>query len=285
MASGEKETLQIPASMRVEVDARDGGICRFCGQFVGGARALHHARFGGGDGPGMGGRRIHEVGNLVTVGWFGEHDCHSILHGRKLFWLPYVLRAIESPGVTVLQLRRWEVAAQANRVPNRYEPWTLEEAEARFWSRTEPLGECLIFENADPGTYNYGQFRSALLERERGKPNMPIRAHHAAWRFLTGAWPVGSILHTCDRPGCVKGEHLYEADQAQNMRDRQERKPRHGEANPAAKLTQRDVDEMREAHAVGVSQATLVSEYGVSSASVSRIITGKTWSPNRQDGR
>lgn len=105
-ADGAQETLAIPAHIRSEVDERDAGICRFCGRFVGEARALHHIRFGG-DEVGMGGRRIHLVENLLTVGWMFDHDCHSILHSNKNLWLPFALEAAVTPGVTVLKLHRW----------------------------------------------------------------------------------------------------------------------------------------------------------------------------------
>ena len=106
MPNGEKETLAIPARMRAEVDERDQGMCRFCGRFVGEARALHHIVYGGST-VGMGGRRHHAVTNLLTVGWLFDHDCHSILHGNKRLWTPLALEAALHPGLTVLQLYRW----------------------------------------------------------------------------------------------------------------------------------------------------------------------------------
>lgn len=107
--NGGKETLAIPASVRAEVDERDGGLCRFCGQFVGPQRALHHIAYGG-DFQGMGGRRLHRPDNLLTVGWLFDHDCHSILHGNKNRWMELALQAAVTPGVTVLQLERWRRA-------------------------------------------------------------------------------------------------------------------------------------------------------------------------------
>ena len=92
--------------MRAEVDERDQGMCRFCGRFVGEARALHHIVYGGST-VGMGGRRHHAVTNLLTVGWLFDHDCHSILHGNKRLWTPLALEAALHPGLTVLQLYRW----------------------------------------------------------------------------------------------------------------------------------------------------------------------------------
>lgn len=104
---GEAETLAIPAAMRREVDERDNYFCRMCGQFAGERRALHHIIYGG-DAVGMGGRRLHRVDNLLTVGWLFEHDCHSIIHSNVRRWRPLALEVIKHPGVTMLQLERWQ---------------------------------------------------------------------------------------------------------------------------------------------------------------------------------
>lgn len=106
MPSGADETLAIPASMRSEVDGRDGGFCRVCGRYAGEQRALHHIRYGG-DTVGMGGRRWHHPENLVTVGWLFDHDCHSKVHSDKALWVPLLLEVVHRPGTTALQLLRW----------------------------------------------------------------------------------------------------------------------------------------------------------------------------------
>ena len=107
MPDSKKETLAIPDSMRVEVDERDGGHCRVCGRYAGEMRALHHIEYGG-DYVGIGGRRRHHPDNLVTVGWLWEHDCHTIVHGNKRLWVPVLKQVVAMPGVTGLQLLRWQ---------------------------------------------------------------------------------------------------------------------------------------------------------------------------------
>lgn len=49
-------------------------------------------------------------------------------------------------------------------------------------------------------------------------------AHRAAWFVATGEWPTLFILHSCDRPWCVNPAHLREGTQADNVRDRDERR-------------------------------------------------------------
>lgn len=106
-ADGKAETLAIPKWLRDEVQARDQGVCRLCGRHEE-YLAIHHIVFGGGAGPGMGGRRIHELDNLLSVGWMYQHDCHSLIHGDKGLWSPLAHEVIKRPGVTMLQLRRWQ---------------------------------------------------------------------------------------------------------------------------------------------------------------------------------
>jgi 5-methylcytosine-specific restriction endonuclease McrA len=111
-ADGRGETLAIPADIREAVDARDQRHCRVCGQHLDEARALHHIHYGG-DRQGMGGRRKHDLDNLITVCWMWPGNCHDLVHSQKRLWLPVLEQLTVTPGVTGLQLRRW----QAKRTP------------------------------------------------------------------------------------------------------------------------------------------------------------------------
>lgn len=109
------ETLAIPQAVRDIVDERDGLHCRVCGRYLGGTRALHHIHFGGSR-QGMGGRRDHDPSNLVTVCWMygpgkGLPPCHDLVHREKNTYMPLLEYVATHPGVTVLQLRRWQERA------------------------------------------------------------------------------------------------------------------------------------------------------------------------------
>ena len=101
-----RETLAIPQAIREQVDERDQRTCRVCGRYQGDARALHHVLYGGDD-VGMGGRRLHEVDTLVTVCWM-FNGCHELVHSNKRLWQPLLLTVAQQPGITALQLRRWQ---------------------------------------------------------------------------------------------------------------------------------------------------------------------------------
>lgn len=104
-----KETLAIPSSLRAEVDERDHLHCRVCGKYLGDQRATHHIRYGGSR-QGMGGRRDHDLNNLVTVCWMWSGNCHDLVHSNKGLYLPLLLQVIETPGITAMQLHRWQRA-------------------------------------------------------------------------------------------------------------------------------------------------------------------------------
>lgn len=105
------DSLEIPASARKAIYERDGGICRMCGIFCGpGWYDVHHIIFGG-DQRGVGGRRIHNVDEMVSL----CRTCHSKAHARKLHWQPMLSLVVKRPGITAFQLARWQRAAQRRR--------------------------------------------------------------------------------------------------------------------------------------------------------------------------
>lgn len=107
-ADAKEESLAIPASVRKIVDERDKMICRVCGTYLGDRRALHHIIYGG-DERGMGGRRVHNPEEIITVCWLpGDGDCHQRVHANKRVWQPLLLEAAQRPGMTALQIKRWQ---------------------------------------------------------------------------------------------------------------------------------------------------------------------------------
>lgn len=112
-SAAKKETAEIPQAMRVAVDERDGGYCRMCGRYLGGRRAIHHIFFGG-DLQGMGGRRRHDLDNLVSLCWLPwDGGCHMKAHADKGLWQPLLHAAITSKRrTTAYQLARYLRKAQ-----------------------------------------------------------------------------------------------------------------------------------------------------------------------------
>jgi hypothetical protein len=96
------EVGQIPEALRYEVLDRDKSTCRFCGRFTD-APALHHIRYRSEGG-------LNHADNLITVHWMYAPRCHERIHDRKRVWQPIGLYVATRPGLTMLQVARWQIA-------------------------------------------------------------------------------------------------------------------------------------------------------------------------------
>ena len=90
--------------------------------------------------------------------------------------------------------------------------------EDRFWRYVDPLPNGCWAWTGPVFRTGYGQVelpgrRGAGLKRE------VVYAHRLALWVITGAWPIGQVNHTCDRPWCVQPGHLYEGTQQDNVDD------------------------------------------------------------------
>lgn len=82
----------------------------------------------------------------------------------------------------------------------------------RFWAKVKTDGPCWLWTGAQMGSLGYGQFRI--------DPARTDYAHRVSWRLANGEIPDGAlVLHRCDVPLCVRPDHLYLGNQADNMRD------------------------------------------------------------------
>ncbi len=110
-------------------------------------------------------------------------------------------------------------------------------------------------------------------------------AHRVAFFTIHGRWPKSKLLHSCDNPPCCNPAHLFEGTQKNNIRDASRKgrlKSPHptaaGEGNHEAKLTWREVDEIRYIRAnMGLSLSTLAAAYRVSKRTIIDIIHNETW--------
>jgi hypothetical protein len=103
--------------------------------------------------------------------------------------------------------------------------------------------------------------------------------HCTADRFPLVCW---SAIAATIRP-CCNPDHLFLGTNADNMADmhakgrgRVPRRVFRGEHNPCARLTERQVSEIRDRYRRG-NGIQLAHEYGVSSATISLIVNGKMW--------
>lgn len=90
-----------------------------------------------------------------------------------------------------------------------------------------------------------------------------------------GSYHGACVCHSCDNPGCVNPNHLFEGLVLDNARDSAAKdRVLHGVKNNANKLTEDQVWRIRSY--VGRVQ-DLADEIGVHKATVYRILRGDTW--------
>lgn len=114
------------------------------------------------------------------------------------------------------------------------------------------------------------------------------KAHRVAWTLYKGEIPKDlCVCHSCDTPLCVNPDHLFLGSQSDNMRD-MHTKRRHqmrdkswvknmntkGEANPKAKLTAEQVQNIRTSE---LSSRELAAAYGVTYTTIWAIRTYRIW--------
>lgn len=144
----------------------------------------------------------------------------------------------------------------------------------RFWLDVEITRGCWNWLGGKSG--GYGIFRN----RKKNGGGI-IRAHRFSYELHYGPISEGEeVCHRCHNPSCVRPSHLYSGSHKQNMKDRDEagRHVAHaGEKNGNAKLSDATAREIRERYERNrkLRQVELAREYGVSQATISRILLGQ----------
>lgn len=104
-------------------------------------------------------------------------------------------------------------------------------------------------------------------------------AHRVAYELAKGPIPSGLLVrHACDNPPCCNPAHLLVGTNQDNTDDRVNRNRQTiGEASPRARLTERQVVEIRNRYARGESSGSLAREFGVSKTVARGVVTGRGW--------
>jgi hypothetical protein len=107
----------------------------------------------------------------------------------------------------------------------------------------------------------YGKFRSTPSEMKY--------AHRHFYETAKGPISEGSHLdHLCRHRGCVNPGHLEEVSSAANAR-----------RGLQSKITEQDAMSIREMRSKGMKTTDIAKLFGLHQSQVSRIATGKRWSP------
>lgn len=149
-------------------------------------------------------------------------------------------------------------------------------AESRFWTKVNRdgpvpshvpnIGRCWVWMGSSTGSNNsnlrYGNFCVAH--------RMP-RAHQVSWALANGRWPDKWVLHRCDNSLCVRPEHLYLGDRAQNTLDRVKRD------RSASRVKTADVEEMLRLASEGWGISALMERFRLSRGQTRDILKGTAW--------
>lgn len=141
-----------------------------------------------------------------------------------------------------------------------------------FWSKVTKGPGCWLW-TGTTNAWGYGTLR--WHDRREN-------AHRVAFELATGEAPGRrSILHSCDTRPCVRPTHLRAGTQSENIREMWARgraicrlPRRAGEAHYAARLTDRDVAEIRASAASGTSRQALATRFRVAKNYVDMLVAG-----------
>lgn len=164
--------------------------------------------------------------------------------------------------------------AKPNPNPPQLTPQDIE----RFWSKV----------NKAPGQGATGEcweWQLSCCNKGYGKFNIVgriLKAHRVSYFLHYKEWPFNLLIcHHCDNPPCCNPDHLFKGTNDENMADMM-KKNRHasltGTTNPAAKITESDVMEIRRRYDAGeFAPLKWADEFNVTNATIGQIIRNQSW--------
>lgn len=152
----------------------------------------------------------------------------------------------------------------------------------KFWSFVDKTEGCWLW-SAGTCSRGYGNFKVK---------NKTLAAHRVSYLIHFGSVPSGlQVLHKCDTPACVRPDHLFVGTGADNMADKvakgrqargesvtRNRRSLVGSRNGRAILTAEVVQQIKDSWSFRkITQKDLARKFGISLATVSRILRGVSW--------
>jgi hypothetical protein len=147
----------------------------------------------------------------------------------------------------------------------------------RFWSRVDKNGPLIMSSRC--WVWTRGRDVDGYGTIWRAGTN--AKAHRVSFEINGGSIPDGLfVCHKCDNPSCVNPDHLFLGTALENKRDcvRKGRlSPPIGEAHGRARLTAKQVLDIRSRPAYRGLTVNLAKEFGVHHMTISLIRNRKKW--------
>lgn len=150
----------------------------------------------------------------------------------------------------------------------------------RFWAlvaKTEDDASCWLWQGfLDRGGYGMVTLPRLLVTGA----SRTQRAHRVAWTLERGPIPDGLyVCHRCDNPPCVRPDHLFLGNDAENQHDAIAKgRSARGERGGMSKLTDEKVREIRRlAAAREVTQREIAAQFGVTVTTIEKIVGRRAW--------
>lgn len=129
--------------------------------------------------------------------------------------------------------------------------------------------------NAPPGCWEWSGTRNqdgygVLRTGPRGQSKLEF-AHRLMWELIHGPFLVGSVLHHCDNPPCVRPDHLYLGTPRENALDREVRQ------RSKTRLTVESVRIARQLYAQGWTNHQLARAFGVTDPTMHAVVHNRAW--------
>ena len=102
-------------------------------------------------------------------------------------------------------------------------------------------------------------------------------AHRLAWNLTYNDGPHGVVMHKCDNRACCNPLHLQDGTPLENTFD-MIAKGRAASFGHEIMLTPEKVAEVRRLSLAGETGRAIAARMGVSTATISKVLTGKRWS-------
>ena len=142
--------------------------------------------------------------------------------------------------------------------------------EKRFWKFVRKTKNCWIWIGGKANGYGYFWLN--------GKQ---CKATRVSWEFhFESIPPEVEVMHKCDNPSCVNPDHLCLGTHQENMTDMKNKGRagfvrRVGSSSPSSKLTDEQVEEIRQRVVSGETHESVAKDYPVGKTTVTAIINGR----------